>query len=261
MDIGSLLQNVRLPSPAPVVLELYQVLDHGGAAEIAKIIESDTALSARLLRLANSAFYPQSPVATVRNAVLRVGAVDVAALVVTTEVVNCFHGISEAQLSLSAFWEHSLRTACFSRVLSESDPATCVAPLWMCGLLHDVGKLLLLRQAPAEYAQVLARTDEGIPLLEAEVEQLGFTHAEAGEQLFRLWCFPEVISTCVGRHHVVHDALTTSEAIVAAANELANEALSPATTAALEALDGDQIGVDAQALYQSYQQLFSEYLQ
>ena len=150
MDIGQLVADAELPSPAPVVLTLYEAIETGGAEEIARIVESDAALTARLLRLANSAFYPATQVTNIRDAVVRVGILDLVGMVTASEVARIFYGIPGRLFSMHAFWEHSLMTACFSRVLSRCGPVSHLAPLWICGLLHDVGKLLLVRERPVE---------------------------------------------------------------------------------------------------------------
>ncbi len=260
MDIGNLLHNPNLPAPAPVVLKLYEVLDSGGAGEIADVIESDPTLSARLLRLANSAFYSRSPVASVRDAVLRVGTLDVAALLLSTEVVNLFKGIPEGQLTLRSFWEHSLQTACYSRVLCQGKPVGPKALLWVCGLLHDVGKLLLLRHVPADFVTVCAQVDAGTSVLEAEAQCWGINHAQVGVQLLRNWQLPEVIAACAAAHHEPYTSLDTPETIVAAANALANSGNEVEGLPGMTDTEFEQTLTEADQLYQRYWQLFAEYL-
>ncbi len=260
MEIGELLRNARLPSPSPVVLTLYDVLEGGDAEEIANTIASDPALAARLLRLANSAFYGPPPVATVREAVVRVGTLEVAALVLATEVMRIFYGIPEGRFSMQSFWAHSLQTACLSRVLARSASVPSPEPLWVCGLLHDIGRLLLARQVPLEYGEVLDRVEAGTPLVDAEQAILGFTHAQVGAALLRAWRLPEVLAQCAAQHHEPYTALTAAESVVAAANDLANgqepsDGLPGLTAAATEQALGE-----AAQLYARYKKLFAEYL-
>ena len=256
--IGFLLRNARLPSPAPVVLRLYEALESGGAEDIARIVEADPALTVRLLRLANSAFYGPPPVTTVRDAIIRVGTMDVAALGLASEVMRIFRGIPKGQFSMNDFWEHSLWTACYSEALAPSAARRQSAPIWLCGLLHDVGKLLLARNAPAEYAQVLDQVGTGVVLLDAERETLGFTHAQVGAELLETWRLPTILVESTARHHEPYVALDEPWSIVAAANDLANE------TGGLEELQGvtpesmKQVETEARELHASFCQLFRE---
>lgn len=185
VDIDRLIGDAKLPSPSPVVLALYDALESGGAEEIGRIIESEPALASRLLRIANSAFYGAIPVVTVREAIVKVGTIEVAGLVLSTEIIRIFYGIPERRFNMQSFWEHCLQTACFSCLLSKFSPIAYPAPLWMCGLLHDIGKLLLVRHLPIEYGEVLNRNEDGVSILEAEMGILGTTHAEVGGSLLR----------------------------------------------------------------------------
>ena len=258
--IGSLLRNARLPSPAPVVLRLYEAIESGGAEDIARIVEADPALTVRLLRLANSAFYGPLPVTTVRDAIIRVGTMDVAALGLASEVMRIFRGIPKGQFSMADFWEHSLWTACYSEALAPSGAHRQSVPMWLCGLLHDIGKLLLARNAPAEYAQVLDNVSMGVMLSDAETETLGFTHAQAGAELLKTWRLPTTLVEATMRHHEPYVALDAPWSIVAAANDLANE------IGGLEHLQGvtpesmKLVEKEARELRTSFRQLFRENL-
>ena len=260
VDIDRLIWEAKLPSPSPVVLALYDALENGGAEEIAHIIESEPALAARLLRLANSAFYGASPVATVREAVVKVGTTEVAALVLSTEIMRIFYGIPERRFNMQSFWEHSLQTACFSRVLSRFSPVAQLAPLWMCGLLHDIGKLLLVRRLPIEYGDVLKDIEDGVPALEAEMENLGTTHTEVGGRLLKSWKLPELFAACASRHHETFTDLVTPESIVGAANALTNQERKATDVPGVTETGAEHLLQEVGQLYESYRQLFAEYL-
>ncbi len=255
-----LLRNARLPSPAPVVLRLYEVLESGGAEDVAQIIEADPALATRLLRMANAAFYAPPAVDSVRDAIVRMGTVDVAALVLASEVMRIFRGIPEGRFSMSVFWEHSLWTACYSEALASARPTRAAAPLWLCGLLHDIGTLLLARQASAAYATVLERVDAEVPLLEAERETLGFTHAQLGAELLRSWRLPAVLGECAARHHEPYASLDEPSAIVAAANALAKDAGEDNGLPGLSAERMRQVSTAAKERFAGYRELFARNL-
>lgn len=260
MDIDSLLNTAKLPSPAPVVLALYERLEHGSAEDIAEVIEADPAIAARLLRLANSAFYGRSAVASIRDAVIRVGTVDVAALVLATEVMQLFRGIPTERWNLQQFWEHSLLTACYSQSLAPPAIQARGAPVWLCGLLHDIGKLLLARHYPTEYAQVLAQTDAGATLLEAEQATFGHSHAAVGAALLQAWQLPDDLVVCAARHHEPYEDTDAVWSIVAGANDMANEEEGMGGRLNMTADDVTEVQKAAGALYAGYRQLFREQL-
>lgn len=260
MDIGHLLNDARLPSPAPVVLTLYEVLERGNAEDIARVIASDPALAARVLRLANSAFYGQSAVGSVREAVIRVGTVDVAALVLASEIMRLFRGIPGERFNMAQFWEHSLSTACYCQTLAPGAMQHESVSVWLCGLLHDIGKLLLARHCGAAYAKVLEQVDGGAFVLDAEQDVLGYTHAEVGEALLVAWRLPGDLATCAARHHDPYNALETHRAIVAAGNDLANGETAVGVRLDMTAEEIASVQTAANALYADYRQLFREYL-
>lgn len=260
MDIDALLNTAKLPSPAPVVLTLYEQLEHGSAEDIAQLIEADPAIAARLLRLANSAFYGRSTVASIREAVIRVGIVDVAALVLATEVMQLFRGIPTERWNLQQFWEHSLLTACYSQTLAPPAIQAHGAPVWLCGLLHDIGRLLLARHCPTEYAQVLAETNAGVTLLDAEQATFGHTHAVVGAALLQAWEVPDDLAVCAARHHEPYAGTDAVWSIVAAANDLANDEKGIGGRLNMTAVEVADVQKAAGALYAGYRQLFSEQL-
>ena len=260
MDLDSLLNTAKLPSPAPVVLALYERLEHGSAEDIAQLVEADPAIAARLLRLANSAFYGRSRVASIRDAVIRVGTVDVAALVLATEVMQLFRGIPTERWNLQQFWEHSLLTACYSQTLAPPAIQARGTPVWLCGLLHDIGRLLLVRHCPSEYAQVLAQTDAGATLLEAEQATFGHSHAAVGAALLQAWEVPGDLAVCAARHHEPYAGTDAVWSIVAAANDLANEEKGIGGRLDMTADEVTEVHKAAGALYAGYRQLFREQL-
>lgn len=253
------LGHARLPSPAPVVMTLFERIEHGSAESIAQVIETDPAMSARLLRLANSAFFGSSGVGSVQDAVVRVGTVDVAALVLASEVMQLFRGIPLERWNLQRFWDHSLLTACFAQVLAPR-ATTPAQSVWLCGLLHDIGKLALVRHCPDEYAQVLALDERGVALLDAERAVFGQTHAAVGEALLRTWRLPDELAICAACHHDGYARLDTPWAVVAAANDWANGQGEVADQQALAADEIAQRQQEAGALYDAYRQLFREHL-
>lgn len=260
MDIGRLIRNAKLPSPAPVMMAIFDAMEHRGAEDMARILEADPALCARLLKLANSAYYGQRSVNTVQAAIVKVGTIEVTRLIVSTEVMQLFAGIPAWRFNLQAFWEHSLRTACLSSNLSRLGAVAHLAPLWLYALLHDVGKLLLLRAVPVEYADVLNDREQGASLLEAEQHRLGCTHAEVGGELFHAWHLPEGFVRCARHHHEDFVDLNTPESIVSVANRLEHQEMEVTDLPGLDLADPGRLLDESEQMYAGYRKLFAGYL-
>ena len=171
--------------------------------QIARVIETDSALTARLLRIVNSPFYGfPSRVESVRQAVSLVGMREIRDLALATVVARVFEGIPPELMDMERFWRHSLLTGLVARELARHRRDGAAESRFVAGLLHDVGKLLLARQLPELARHALARaTYERIPLPEAEREALGFDHAEVGGALLEAWRLPEPLVVAARWHH------------------------------------------------------------
>ncbi len=200
-----MLDNATLPSLPHVLLEIYDALasEVSGMDLVIRVMETDAGLTARTLRLANSAYYGLSrEISTVSESILRIGAFDLWWILFTTEVKDLFFGIDKQLIDMNGFWRHSLYVACASRKLSELHRVGRPEELFVAGLLHDVGKLLLLQRMPVEYREVLLQVEAGGgPLIKVERELLGFSHTNAGAALLDRWQLPALFGRCAEEHH------------------------------------------------------------
>jgi putative nucleotidyltransferase with HDIG domain len=194
----------RLPSLPSVVNELILALSDEGLSvnQLAHGIEKDQALSARALRVANSPFYGMpKPVSSIHDAIVVLGFRAVSSLVTTAALTDFFKTPSLDWFDQSSFWRHSLGTAVCARRLAgraRLDPEIG----FTAGLLHDIGRLLLVVCCAEQYEAVTRWRDRhDAYLLDAEREVLGVTHAEAGEALARHWHFAPEIQVAVATHH------------------------------------------------------------
>lgn len=195
-----------LPTLPTVALELHRVLDneHVGAFDVARIIERDPALATRLLRLANSAAFNRgSPVGSVSHAVQMIGLKHVGTLCLALSVVNAFSS-RRGGLGHRSFWQHCAGVAFVTRDLARHIGYRDVAPeqMYIGGLLHDVGLLLLDQFFPTYLQQSIAEAySQACPLNVAEEQILGTDHGEVGGLLLGRWSLPEPIVAMVSSHH------------------------------------------------------------
>ncbi|NNF14420.1 MAG: HDOD domain-containing protein [Gemmatimonadetes bacterium] len=200
-----LADSPELGSPPLVYRRLVEVINHprGGAGDVANVIREDTALTARLLKLVNSAFFAfPKKIETVSQAVSVVGTSQVRDLALATSVTDLFKGIPAELLDVEDFWKHSLGVGVTARVLAGLRNEANVERFFVTGILHDVGRLVLLMRAPEATADVIAKARTGRALLfETEREVLGFDHALMGGVLMDHWKMPEALREAVRLHH------------------------------------------------------------
>lgn len=205
ITLDAVMDNInRLPSLPAVVNELILALSNDGLSvhELAHGIEKDQSLSARALRVANSPFYGMAkPISSIQDAIVVLGFRAVSSLVTTAALTEHFKTPALAWFDQSTFWRHSLGAAVCGRKLA---PRAGLDPEigFTAGLLHDIGRLLLVVCCAKHYEGVVAWCDTNdTSLLDAEREVLGVTHAEAGEALARHWHFAPEIQVAVATHH------------------------------------------------------------
>lgn len=197
----------KLFSLPDIYFKVKQVIDSpkSSAAHIAEVVEKDTSLSAKLLQIVNSALYGfPSRIDTIARAVTIIGSRELASLSLAVSVTSLFKGIPKTFIDMRAFWEHSVATGVFARVLADRGGIKKEEErLFVAGILHDIGRIFLIRHAPAEMADALVLAlQKKIPLLEAEHEELGFSHALVGGKLLEQWKIPKALWDPVRYHHL-----------------------------------------------------------
>lgn len=187
----------EIPTFPGMIDRILAALDRPEASltEAAALIESDQALTAQLLRLANSAFYGLSgTIGTVTRALTVLGTTVTRSLLFSTTVFDAH--------VLHGFWEHSIGTAIAAAAIARHLGLPHPAEVSGAGLLHDIGKVVLFREAPEAFAAVLARAESrGGRFLDAERELLGIDHTEIAGWLLPRWRLPVRLVEPVLHHH------------------------------------------------------------
>lgn len=174
------------------------------AACIAEVIGRDPSLSSRLLRMVNSALYSfEHKVDTLSRAVAIVGALQITNLALGVSVTSVFRGIPPQYVDMHAFWEHSLAVGVISRLLGTHLRIPIRERVFVAGLMHDIGRLVIYRNHVQQAQALIALAmDSAEPMNELEREAWGFTHADLGAMLLGKWRIPESIQGNVACHHV-----------------------------------------------------------
>lgn len=219
---SDVVSSVRmLPALAPVVQELVRSLGDESCKldHIACQIELDPAIAAKTLWMANSSFYGLSrQVQSIEQAIQVLGLNTVRTIAMTTGMIRDVSMLASHQMDLAHFWRHSMATAVCARELGEVANVP-VAMAYLSGLLHDVGKLLLMLKFPDAYAAMLNHPAYvASPGVESERSLLGIDHAEVGRWMAQQWQFPVEMQEAIAWHHSFTASTASLPHVVAGAN-------------------------------------------
>lgn len=192
--IESLLNKAELPSLPEAIVKLGEAISEDAPMEkIVALVQNEPALSARVLRLANSAWYHHGHhIDTVKEAISNIGLVTTYQLVVVSSVIEIFQGINSQLVNMRTFWQQSMRMACAASVMAEHLHHPSPLRIFSSGMLAYIGKLIFYITIPTEMQKVLLIVkDESIPQYEVEKEHLGVEHSELTAQLLSDWKLPE----------------------------------------------------------------------
>jgi len=203
----SILRAVDALPPLPAVaLRVMQVAQdpRSSASQLALVVSADPALSARVLRVANSAAYRRArEVTSVQEALVVLGFVQARNIAVSMAITGAYtlEGIN-VLFRIEAFWRHSLAVAFRASELAGRTRSIDVPSAFTAGVLHNIGRLAMFHADPAGVDQAIAEAMAGGRSIEdVERERLGYDHAELGGILAKRWKLPEDISDAVSQHH------------------------------------------------------------
>ena len=210
-DDPNSLENLLKRSDSMATLpEIYHKLSQmlkdpdSSQREIAQTIQMDPSIAAKVLKTVNSAFYgfPQQ-IASIEQAVTLLGRNPLNHLLSTAIVTGMLARVRCHGFKLHEFWEHSVLTALISKYLfAQLVKAEEAEPIFLGGLLHDIGSLLMAHHSPElcqRVANLMEANDDIIDRNESEV--LGYNHAVVGAQLLIKWRLPPVLIACAEFHH------------------------------------------------------------
>lgn len=205
--IDKMLSKVRDLPPLPsVVLQVNRALKESSVSidELGGMIEKDASLTVKLLKIANSSYYGLSyNVDTVTRAVSVLGFDTVRNIAVTLSVGKVFSRIPEDLLDVGRLWNHSLGCAIAAKILVGRKEKILREEAFICGIVHDIGQVVIAQNLPEAQRKIRKRmaSESSMPLSAAEMDELGFTHADAGAYLADKWHFPTKYAEAIRFHH------------------------------------------------------------
>ena len=205
-DLASLLdEDVALVSLPHIFTEINRVISdpRSSAVHVADVISKDPNLTARLLRIVNSAFYGfPSKIDTISRAVTVLGSKELSTLALGTSVLNIFNDIPADLVDMKSFWEHSVACGAAARMIGSYKNIASTERLFVAGLLHDIGRIIIYKNLPSEGREMLLYSQQTDCLLRsAELEVLGFDHSQIGAMLMQKWKLPVILEQALGYHH------------------------------------------------------------
>jgi putative nucleotidyltransferase with HDIG domain len=195
----------KLSSVSLVYTRLNEAINspRSSVGYMSTIISQDPGLSARLLHIVNSAFFgfPRK-IDTISRAVIVVGTQQLRDLALSTSVIKSFKRIPEKFVTIESFWKHSVACGTAARTIATLVREQNVEQFFVAGILHDIGRLIILEKAPEKAEEIFQRvTSSDEMVYQAERAVLGFDHAAVGSSLVQNWKLPLSLEQIIGFHH------------------------------------------------------------
>ena len=198
-------ENISLPEIPSIVFELNEVIANplSSSEDIAQVVHRSPSLTALLLKIVNSPFYGfPSKIDKISLAVTLIGTREISGLALGISIISLFNNIPKEILSMHSFLRHSLACGIISRILAAHKSIPQTEQMFVSGLLHDLGRLILYSYFPEESHNILSRARLSERLLyQQETEDLGCNHTHLVKQLLQQWKLPMVLENNVFFHH------------------------------------------------------------
>ncbi len=257
--LGLVNSTIDLPTMPEVLIKLNEVMARpdASAADVAKVISADPAVATNILRIVNSAYYGlQVRVSSVSLAISVMGFNMAKKVALKAAVFSSFGKRREKiqHFDPAGFWRHAVFAGVAARTLAGKSTVfadTHPEDAYIAGLLHDIGKIILMEKSAPRYLALLRKSvQQKRSEIEVEPEDLGFTHADVGSVLAIKWALPEDLAIAIRYHHSpakdpFHRSLSS---LIHLADHLAWRGGTPSTVGTpMGTLDPDcysQIGLD-----------------
>jgi HD-like signal output (HDOD) protein len=206
------------------LIKVKQLIDDDATSmdNIADVINYDPAIMSQVLKISNSALYKfPNTITTVRKAIQVIGTRSIYDLVLAYGVSNAFKKIDPNVVDLEKFWEQSVSCALLCKFLAEEIGLKEPEKLFVCGLLHNLGELVLVQLNPEVAGKCTYISVENTPLM-LQKKYLGFSYVDISLELLKIWGIPSGIAQIVSKTHVSeHTAQSKEDKVIQLAYLLA----------------------------------------
>ncbi|MFT5502500.1 MAG: HD-like signal output (HDOD) protein [Gammaproteobacteria bacterium] len=204
--------------------------ENSTAYQIGNTVQTDPVLTAKVLRLINSAYYGlPNPVSSIAQSVTLLGRQQLQQVLMGSVLVGVLKDFEISEFPLRDFWQHSFKTAIISRHLGMQNVHILDhEALFTAGLLHDMGWLIIAKVVPSAFTNITQlAVARQVDTLVIEAEKLGVTHVDVGVALMQQWAIPSTITQCVKNHHdsEYEGPFSVETSIIALANKLSHHVL------------------------------------
>jgi len=260
--------EVEIVSLPTVYTHIVELLEHPNSSSqlIAKVISTDAGLTVRLLRLVNSPFYGFSgKIDSVSRAVSLLGTNELSNLTLGVLVVRQFQNIPSDLLNMDSFWRHSIRCGLFSKIFAGHLGEKDLEKYFIGGLLHDIGRLVMLDRMPVQYSGAVAKArQDRLPMYRAEQSCLNTDHSIVGKLLAEKWRLSPALTRMIGSHHSPRLARYSPEACIGHiadvfAHACGHEAMLVNEIPELQVTAWEEIGLKVELIAPTIQQVDAEF--
>ncbi|GAB6164506.1 hypothetical protein JCM19992_05060 [Thermostilla marina] len=209
-DLEAFVRRVHDISTIPqIALQVLKVANDplSGAADLKEVMETDAALSARILRCVNSSAYAvRTKITNLQQAIAYLGLKQIRNIALTASVAEMFReDLGIEPYSRAGLWKHLVTVGICARLIAMRRKVANFEDAFLAGLLHDIGIILIDQNAPKQFRAVIEHLTPEKTLSEIEREYVGFDHCLVGEELGKAWGFPPNVRAAISHHHGSHN--------------------------------------------------------
>lgn len=199
---------IQLPALPAIAIEIINMVEdpRTSASMLGRVISKDQVLTAKVLKIANSPFYGFSrKIATIDFAIIVLGFDTLKEVVMSVSLISSLSKKLTREFNSRQFWDHSIACGVIARALARNHGYRVIGEVFIAGLLHDIGILIINQYLFNEYKEIVKLINqEKISLEDAEMRVLGVTHGEIGSWLAEKWNFPgQLVDTIAFHHHPI----------------------------------------------------------
>jgi putative nucleotidyltransferase with HDIG domain len=220
-----------LVSPPDICIRIFELIESQTAStkQLGDVISQDPNLSVRLLKIVNSPYYHFSNrIDTISRAITVIGIRELSSLVLAVSAAKTFSNIPNELVNIDTFWRHSIYTALIARELAKRCDILHPERLFVAGLMHDIGSLIIYNRVPDVARAILVQSNGNEQTLyQLENNLLNTNHAQIGGLLLQSWLLPKILRDAVMFHHEPGrcESAPIEAAIVHIAEALANASI------------------------------------